>query len=495
MRRLIARLSGRGTDITYGKWVARYDTPSRRRLNERLARLKRRPLFSILMLTPGRGALSQIYPGFELCAADDWAAALERARGDFVILLDGQGELSPHALLRLAEEAEAHPEAALLYSDEDRLDEHGRRFEPSFKPDFSLDLLQSLDFIGGVAAWRRSLVLESGGLPGAEHDLALRVCGQLKPAQIRHVPEVLYHRRGPARATSARRMRQPLPEPAPLVSLIIPTRDRAELLRACIESIRRLTKYPRYELIVVDNGSSEATALSYLAELEAGGATVLRHPGPFNFSGLNNLAARAAKGEVLGFLNNDLEAIDGGWLEEMVSQAMRPEVGAVGAKLLFPNGTVQHAGIILGLGDDRVAGTPHRGIPRDSPGYGGRAAAVQELSAVSAACLVMRKQVFEEVGGFDAVNLAVAYNDVDLCLRLRERGYRVLWTPYAELYHKESASRGSDRTPENRDRFALEVGYMRKRWGALLEMDPYFNPNLSLDSDAFLLAAPPRRAR
>jgi GT2 family glycosyltransferase len=210
---------------------------------------------------------------------------------------------------------------------------------------------------------------------------------------------------------------------------------------------------------------------------------------------INNRAAREARGELLAFLNNDIEVIEGGWLQEMASQALRPEVGAVGAKLFFPDGTIQHAGIILGLGEDRVAGTPHRGLPRDSPGYCGRALALQDFSAVTAACMVLRKQVFDEAGGFDEANLPVSYNDVDLCLRLRERGYRVLWTPYAELFHKESATRGSDRSPENRSRFASEVAYMRKRWGALLDMDPYFNPNLSLDSDAFLLANPPRRSR
>lgn len=480
--RLQQRLEGPGA-IGYAKWVARHDTHSPRSLDVRLSRLKRRPLFSILLRAPGMGP--QIYPDFEVCPAFDRATALESARGDFVILLE-DAELAPRALLRLAEELEAHPDAVLIYSDEDRIDERGRRFEPAFKPDFSFELLRSQDFIGGVAAWRRSFVVDSGGLL-EPYDLALRA----NAAQIRHVPEVLYHRRGPARSTSSRRVRYPLPEPAPLTSIIIPTRDRVELLRACIESIQRHTT--GYELLVVDNHSTEPDALAYLDGLEKSkAARVLRHPGPFNFSQLNNHAAREARGELLAFVNNDIEVIDGEWLREMASHAVRPEVGAVGAKLLFPDGTVQHAGIITGLGTDRIAGTPHRGIPRDSPGYCGRALAVQEFSAVTAACMVMRKQVFDEVGGFDEVNLPVSYNDVDLCLRLRELRYRVLWTPYAELYHKESASRGSDRTPENRNRFAREVGYMRKRWGALLEMDPYFNPNLSLDSDAFLLATPPR---
>jgi GT2 family glycosyltransferase len=435
----------------------------------------------------------------------------------------------------VAEELQAHPEAAIVYSDEDLIDERGRRFGPYFKPDFSPDLFLSHNLISHLGVYRRSLLVELGGFRvgfegSQDYDLALRVSEKVKPEQIRHVPEVLYHWRA-IRGSAARapdeksyaeqaarralqdhldRLRQPatieagpapglyravyrLPEPAPLVSIVIPTRDALPLLRACVESIRARTDHPRYEILVVDNQSSEAATVAYLAGLEqSGAARVLRHPEPFNFSAINNRAAAEARGEVLAFLNNDVEVISPGWLRELSSQAVRPGVGAAGARLLYPDGRVQHAGIVLGMGPDGIAGTPHRGFPRTALGYCNRAVILQNFSAVSAACLVLRKSVFAEAGGFDADNLPVAYNDVDLCLRLRERGHRIVFTPYAELFHKESATRGDDLSPERRERFLAEAAYMRRRWGALLLDDPYFNPNLSLSSDAFLLADPPR---
>ena len=586
LRRELLRRTRRGRAFSYQRWVASYDTlgdEDRRELAARLPFLRSRPLFSVLMPVyetdeqwlrrAVESVREQIYPDWELCVADDSSkspyvkqvldelatqderirivyrpanghisaasnSALELARGDFIVLLDHDDELPPHALFRLAEELDAHPDAAIIYSDEDKIDERGRRFDPYFKPDWNPDLMNSQNLVSHLGAYRTSLVKELGGFRegfegSQDHDLALRVSEKVDAGQIRHIPAVLYHWRAvrgstarafgekdyaslaarkaiqdhldrigvaataePGAAPWLHRVRYRLPEPAPLVSLIIPTRDGLSLLRACVESIRARTDYPNYELIVVDNQSIEPQTHSYLLELEkSGAARVLRHPQPFNYSEINNLAAREARGELLGFLNNDLEVIDGGWLRELASQAMRKEIGAAGAKLLFQGDSVQHAGIILGLGVDRIAGTPHRGMGRGAFGHFGRAAVIQDFSAVSAACLVMRKQVFEEVRGFDAVNLAVSYNDVDLCLRLREHGYRVVWTPYAELYHKESATRGSDLTAEKRTRFLSEVAYMRKRWGDQLLNDPCFNPNLSLDSDAFLLAVPPRSPR
>jgi len=583
VRREFQGRAARSSAIAYDEWVARYDTldaEGRATLSRRLALLRRRPLFSVLMPTfesserwlrrAVESVRQQVYPDWELCIADDASksphvgrvlrelaaaeprirvamrtenghisrasnTALSLASGELVVLLDHDDELPPHALFRLAEELEAHPDAAVIYSDEDLIDERGRRFSPYFKPDFSPDLFLSHNLISHLGAYRRTLVEELGGFRegfegSQDYDLALRASEKVSPEQIRHIPAVLYHWRairgsaalGPSEksyaVTAARRAlqehldrkgaggvvepgvlpglyraRYPLPESKPLVSVIVPTRDSLALLRPCVRSLREKTAYEPLELIVVDNQSSDPQTLAYLLELEQRGvATVLRAPQPFNFSDLNNQAARAARGEVLAFVNNDVEAIGPGWLEEMVSHALREEIGAVGARLLYPDGTVQHAGVVLGLGPDGIAGTPHRGFAGSAPGYCNRAVIVQNFSAVSAACLVMRKRVFEEAGGFDAEHLPVSYNDVDLCLRLRERGYRILFTPYAELQHKESASRGSDLSPERRARFLAEVSYMRSRWGALLERDPYFNPNLSLDSDAFLLAAPPR---
>jgi GT2 family glycosyltransferase len=275
------------------------------------------------------------------------------------------------------------------------------------------------------------------------------------------------------------------------VTLIIPTRNRFDLLRRCVESVYRKTTYPNFELIIVDNQSDETATLNYLATLERErGVKILRYDAPFNFSAINNLAVRHARGEIIGLINNDLEVITPDWLNEMVSHAIRSEVGVVGAMLYYPDNTIQHAGTILGWGG--VAGHAYKKRPRGYPGQASRAMLCQNLSAVTAACLVVRRQVFDEVGGLDESSLAVGFNDVDLCLRIMEKGYRNLWTPYAEMYHHESASRGYENTPERKSRFEKECEYMKQRWGKLLLNDPAYNPNLALDKATFSLAIPPR---
>ncbi len=383
------------------------------------------------------------------------------------------------------------------------------------------------------------------GLEGSQdYDLALRVVEQSEPRKVRHIPHVLYHWRAirgsvalgtgekayahdaarravedhlartgvaatcqPAdNAVYQRRVRYPLPEPRPHVTIIIPTRDQVEMLSRCIDSVIQRSTYEPYDILIVDNGSTETKTCEYLEQLrllrvESGFSrigpppdarvTILRIDEPFNFSRLNNQAARVARGDVLCFLNNDTEVISPDWLEEMVSLALRDGAGAVGAMLYYPNDTVQHAGVVLGLGG--VASHAHRGLPRRSPASFGRAALTQARSAVTAACLVVRKPVFEQAGGFDET-LAVAYNDVDLCLRIGARGLRNLWTPFAELYHHESVSRGDD-VAMQRPGFFVESQMMHDRWGALLQADPYFNLNLSLQRPDFDLAYPPRHPK
>ncbi|MCJ2033585.1 glycosyltransferase family 2 protein, partial [Methylobacterium sp. J-068] len=272
------------------------------------------------------------------------------------------------------------------------------------------------------------------------------------------------------------RLVRSLPEPAPLVSVIVPTRDRAELLGVALEGLLTSTDYPVLEVIVVDNESIEADTRALFAR-HAGDARVrvLPVPGAFNFSDLSNRGAAAARGSVLLFLNNDIEVIEPGWLREMVSIALDPGIGAVGAKLLYPDRTLQHGGIILGIGG--VAGHSHPGLGEAEPGYFARMVLSQEVSAVTGACLAVRADAFAACGGFDAERLAVAFNDVDLCLRLRAHGYRNVWTPHARLIHHESKSRGAEDTPEKRARFEGEVAVMRARWGAQLRADPYYNPN------------------
>jgi GT2 family glycosyltransferase len=274
--------------------------------------------------------------------------------------------------------------------------------------------------------------------------------------------------------------------------LIIPTRNAHELVRKCIGSILDKTLYKNYEIILLDNASDDPESLRYFAELTASGIRVIRDDRPFNYSALNNLGVQQARGEIIGLINNDVEVIEPSWLCEMVSHAERAEVGAVGAKLLYPNNTIQHAGIVLGLGDDRIAGHAHLRCDRESPGYFGRLALISAFSAVTAACLVVRREVFDKVGGLDEDNLGVAYNDVDFCLKLREAGYRNVYTPYALLYHHESASRGTEDTPEKKTRFSREKQFLRRKWGDKLLMDPAYSLNLALDWGDFSLACPPR---
>jgi GT2 family glycosyltransferase len=282
------------------------------------------------------------------------------------------------------------------------------------------------------------------------------------------------------------RVRYPLPQPPPFVSLIIPTRNGTALLRQAVSSILEKTDYPRYEILIVDNGSDDPEALRYLSELGQSQKTsvrVLRYDAPFNYSAINNFAAAEAKGDILAFLNNDVEAIHADWLSEMVSQAVRPGIGAVGAMLYYPLNTVQHAGVILGLGG--VAGHPFKEFPRGDQGNKNRMRLVQNYSAVTAACVVILKARFAQVGGFNEKDLPIAFNDVDLCCRLLKAGFRNLWTPFAEFFHHESATRGVDNTPEKKARFQSEIDYMVNTWGDLLAHDPAYNPNLTLVGEDF----------
>jgi len=416
------------------------------------------------------------------------------------------------------------PAARLVYCDEDRIAE-GRRFEPHFKPDFSRELFRSYNYLGALVLHHADHLHALGGwregFDGAEqYDLNLRACEGARDEAVVHIPHVLVHRqnkadlragREPADASEAGlraleehvartglgatvepvpgtrgyRLRLPVPKPEPRVSLIVPTRDRVELLRGCVESIREKTTYTNYEIIVVDNGSHEAATLSYLDELAAlPDMRVLSYREPFNYSAINNFAAARAEGSIIGLINNDIVAITPDWLTEMVGWALLPDVGCVGAKLYYADGTVQHGGVILGLGG--IAGHAHRGFPRDHPGYFSRLKLTQNLTAVTGACLIVRREIFEEVGGLNERDLTVAYNDVDFCLRVREAGYTNVWTPFAELYHLESVSRGAEDSPEKLRRYQSEMAYMQQNW--ILNLDPYYSVNLTLDREDFSFA-------
>jgi GT2 family glycosyltransferase len=285
-----------------------------------------------------------------------------------------------------------------------------------------------------------------------------------------------------------------MPEPPPLVSIIVPTRDRTELLESCVDGLLNRTNYPGVEVLIVDNDSRSPEAHAYFARMQADKRVrVIAAPGPFNYSDLNNRAAAQARGEILLLLNNDIKVIDGGWLRELVSHAVRHDVGAVGAKLLYADGRLQHGGIVLGVGG--VAGHYRVGERRNSAGPFGWLALTRTTSALTGACLALRRTVYEEVCGLDAQDLAVGFGDVDLCLRIQQRGYRNVWAPAAELYHLESASRGLDLKGKNAERFRRETDVMLERWGCVLQSDPCWNPNLSLDNAYGVPAWPPRREK
>jgi glycosyltransferase involved in cell wall biosynthesis len=459
--------------------------------------------------------------------------ALAMARGAWVALLDHDDELHSAALATVAEGIARHPRWQILYTDEDKIDVDGRRYDPYFKPDWNRDLLLGQNCFSHLGVYSRKLVNDVGGfregLEGSQDwDLALRCSERLQSDQIGHVPAVLYHwraivgstaqgvdqkgyahgagqravrehllRRGEAAEVldiggvqGAFRIRWPLPELQPRISIVIPTRDRMDLLRQCIDSILLNTTYANYEVVVVDNQSTEPTALAYLASFARHPRVrVLHHDRPFNYSAINNEAVDTCRGELICLLNNDIEVITPGWLEELAGQAMRSDVGAVGAMLYYPDNTIQHAGVITGV--HGVAAHPYCGMPRGYAGQMGRARLTQVLSAVTAACLMVRRTVYQQVGGLDT-ELRVAFNDVDFCLRLRKHGYQNVWTPFAELYHHESASRGREDTEEKRARFSSEVNFMMQRWAVELQNDPAYNVNLTLTGEPFTLAFPPR---
>jgi GT2 family glycosyltransferase len=460
-------------------------------------------------------------------------SALDLATGDFAALVDNDDELSQHAFYMMALEINKYPNAVLLYSDEDKITSGGMRFNPYFKPDWNEELFLQQNFICHLGVYKISLLKEIGGFTkesaGAQDwDLALRVIAKAGPDKIRHLPYILYHWRviegSTAQSTMAKpyvleaqknsvinylkntgtdeaeveiipsisqlRVRFSLPKHNPLVSIIIPTKDQLSFLRRTIESIQEKTSYKNFEILVVNNSSKETATLEYFDTLRKQGIQVIDDLRPFNFSELNNGASKFANGEVLGFLNNDLEVISEDWLSEMLSSLYRPGVGAVGAKLYYPNNSIQHAGVVTGIGG--IAGHSHKGRVREDPGYFNKCILTQEMSGVTAACMLIKKDVFEEVGGFDDKNLKVAFNDVDLCMKVRKAGFRIVFNPYAELFHYESISRGQENTPSKVKRFENESETMTKRWGEALTSDPFYNPNLTILTEDFALAFPPR---
>jgi GT2 family glycosyltransferase len=582
VRGAIFREPSDGDAGDYARWIRCYDQLQRddlKRICEQIAKFHYSPLVSVLLPVYNsnlkwlrRAILSvqkQLYPHWELCIVDDASTdrkiwpflqrcarqdrriklmrrtenghisaasndALRLTTGDFVALLDHDDELAPTAFYFVALALNKNRDLQLLYSDEDKLEEHNRRSEPYFKSDWNPELFLAQNFVSHLSVYRTDLIHRIGGFRvgfegSQDYDLTLRCVELIRPEEIEHLPWVLYHWRAGDQSTASNPTAKPyaqeaaqravqehlkrtgiegtvvpshgvylqtkysLPNERPMVSIIIPTRDQASALKKCVYSIFEKTDYAAYELIVLDNESYDPEALEFLAELKKrDGVRVERIDDAFNYSRLNNRGVELSRGSFVALLNNDVEVLHADWLTEMVSRAMQPKVAMVGARLWYPNGTIQHGGVILGAGG--IAGHAHAGLRRGEPGYFARAHLAQDVSAVTTACALVKREVYLQVGGFDE-NLAVTFNDVDLCLRLREAGYRILWTPYAELIHHESASRGFDNSAPKQVRFLAEVDYMKSKWGDKLQRDPFYNPNLSLDEDLFTLAFPPRTTK
>ena len=510
----------------YANWLASFDTllPGDRQMISRLlARWGNLPHICLHLVGEGDDAAHQrtlasiealCYPASHITLLDQGATGLEPkpAVGMWHWAIPLGSELAPASLFWVAHQLRLTPGAQWIYGDHDLLGGDGKRHSPHFKPDWNETLLHSQNYIGWCALWRDQ---EASHVPASRaecHDWWLQLARQLGADQIAHIPALMMHQpfQGQddhdviARVSNDLfpgvtispaphgicRWHWPLPAQLPRVSIIIPTRNGVAHLKPCIDSLVQQTRYPNLEILVMDNQSDEADTLAYLAHAtQKYGVRVIPYDYPFNYSAINNSAVNQASGELICLLNNDTEIMNPDWLDEMVSHLLRPGVGVVGAKLYYGDGRVQHGGDAVGPGG--CADHFHAGLTADDPGYQRRAVCAQELSAVTAACLLTHRQLFVSLGGLDESNLPVAFNDVDYCLRVGEAGWRIVWTPFAELYHHESVSRGKDVTPQQLARAQGELRYMKKRWVQRLKHDPAYNPNLSYDRPDFSLSHAP----
>ena len=560
-----------GPSALKAQWEARYETEEnkyekwlcRHRLTD-MPPLSEEPLISIVVpvyRTPQQylremieSVRAQSYENWELCLADGsgvWKeteeilreyaeqnkriryqilgenrgiagntnAALAMAEGAWVGLLDHDDVLEPSALYEAARAVNSHPEADILYTDEDKVTMDLKlHFEPHLKPDFNPDLLRSNNYICHFFLVRRELAGQVGGFSpdydgSQDYDFILKCTERAR--EILHLPRVLYHWRSHPASTAGNpesklycfeagkralkahlkrtgtagtvelnrehpgyyHVRYPV-RGEPLVSILIPNKDEKETLQACIRSIKEKSTYRNYEIIVLENNSETEEIRQYYGQLEKDGVRVVRWKNKFNFAAINNFGVSHAKGEYLIFLNNDTEVLSPDWIEGMLGNCQRPEVGVVGAKLYYADGTVQHAGVVMKLAG--VCGHVLCGLEGYDPGRDARAVVQQNYSAVTAACMMTKKEVFDAAAGFSEV-FQVAYNDVDFCLKVREQGYLVVWNPQVELTHYESKSRGYETTPEKAERFEREKALLKERWPMYMEQgDPYYNPNLTL---------------
>jgi GT2 family glycosyltransferase len=455
-----------------------------------------------------------------------WAAS-KLCNGQWTCVATAAGSYATDAIAWVSHAITQAPSLKFIYADEDELNRDGERINPFFKPDLNRELLLSGDHLGSPVFIEHDALLkclsthEKQPLASPYH-LYLRCLASLRDHEVGHIPMILFHGHFAKKAVASQQKASahqhvatavelflheqntacrvvanplsgvirtfwPLPESPPLVSIVVPTRNGQALVRQLITSLAELTTYKNYEILLVDNNSDDPLAIEYFDSLNARGlVTLIKDPGEFNYSRINNGAVRQARGEFVLLLNNDIEVLRPDWLTEMVSHAARPGVGCVGARLLYPDDTLQHAGVVVGLGG--LAGHVFCGLPAEHGGYFNRAQSTQEFSAVTAACLLIRRSVFEAVGGLDEELFAVAFNDVDLCLKVREAGYRNIYTPHALLRHHESATRGPDTSGEKLQRFKKEGNALRQKWGDTLMIDPMYNPNLALNTGHFAIA-------
>lgn len=450
----------------------------------------------------------QVYPDWILLrpSGDYFEFDPEAVNADYVLPVRAGDALSRTALFRLAEALQSDPDATILYGDQDELDHRGKRTRPWFKPKWNEEMFLAQDYISAATAIELRLAHRAAKGAKSVEELLLAATSQTK-GPIVHIPYVLCHvTPGKQRERLAAvdrhvterggrssigpfgtiKVEWPLPAKLPLVSVIVPTRDKFELLRPCVESVLARTEYSNFEILIIDNGSVEKRTCQYLASIAGSPRVrVITDERPYNFSALNNLAVREALGTYVCLLNNDTEIVTREWLTELMRYAVRPDVGAVGAKLLYEDGSIQHAGVVIGIGE--AAGHAHRFLPGDQPGYFHQPHIAQYVSAVTGACLVVDKAKFEAVGGLDEAALAVAFNDVDLCLKLEAAGWRNVYVPHAVLLHHESRSRGKDNSRKNVERYRRELTVLQERWGTKEYDDPLHNPNLDRHSESFVI--------
>jgi GT2 family glycosyltransferase len=558
---------------SYQDWIKKYDTITDDRITsfrKEFEDLKEKPLFSIIMpvYDPPKqffeealqSVITQVYTNWELCISDDRSThpyiheiieeyskkfpkikvninekhahisetsnnALKLAKGEYVILMDHDDLLRPHSLLRFAEAISNNKKLKLIYSDEDKIDLKGLRYNPYFKPDWNPDLLLAQNYICHLTCIRKNLVNRIGnfkqGFEGSQDwDLFLRTTETLNDSEILHIPEILYHWRATDSSTATKLSNKNYALESAMkalkehhnrmktcgspeimqngyfktnyclqkklkCSIIIPTRNGGTVLERCLTSIYKISNFKEFEILLIDNGSNCSKTLSLLSNFndKYQNFRIINDDSSFNYSALNNKAVKYSKNDILIFLNDDTEILTPNWLDHLMNNAARPRIGAVGAKLLYPNGTIQHAGVILGIGG--VAGHAFRSMQKDTPVQMNRANISQNLSAITGACLAVEKSKFESVMGFDEKYLKVAFNDIDLCLKLLTKGYKNLYLPEVVLKHYESYTRGYEDTDSKKKRFHNEVMVMKKRWNSLISKDPNYNPNLSLFSEQF----------